>query len=102
MGVCNLLCGVAVGISGSNAAFADAADPGAWPKALIGRSWLTKVLHTCSPVCQDPRHRGVLFYSRPVRIDYRLASCKFLLGRVIHANLTFTFSLQTGKATEFA
>ena len=28
MGMCNLLCGIAVGISGSNAAIGDAADPG--------------------------------------------------------------------------
>lgn len=43
MGCCNLLCGIAVGISGSNAAIGDAADPCMFPIAPL--------LDRCEWVC---------------------------------------------------
>ncbi|KAF8265440.1 hypothetical protein EI94DRAFT_1735726, partial [Lactarius quietus] len=40
VGLCNLLCGISIGVTGSTVALADAADPAPFVKVLIVRGWV--------------------------------------------------------------
>lgn len=56
MGVCNLLCGIAVGISGANAAVADAADSSLFVKVLVVE--VRCPLHSLRSARQRRAHRS--------------------------------------------
>lgn len=70
VGMCNLVCGVAVGINGSGAALADAADPTLYvlkPGCSLAVVGLWLMMCACLQIRQDSRYRDLQLRPRPVR-----------------------------------
>lgn len=92
-GMCNLLCGVAVGISGANAAIADASDPQLFVKVLV-----IEIFSRCVPSLPLSGHSLVAV--PPFRTDIIPAHARSILGLfgLIVALLTTSSSAFTSSA----